>query len=152
MLARRLALLAVALAALAPAGARLLLSRPSAQRPCRPEGRGLPPRHWIGCAADRGPPRDLDGRERLALGLPLDPNRALAEELALVPGLSGRLAAAVVADRAARGPFLSVEDLLRVKGIGPGRLARARPWLAIDEERPVPDVPRRAVAGAARSP
>ncbi len=65
------------------------------------------------------------------MGLPLDPNRAAAAELALVPGLSERLAAALVADRAARGPFASVDDVARVKGIGPIRLARARPWLEI---------------------
>lgn len=152
MLARRLAALIVALLALVPAGARLLLSRPSAERPCQAEGRGVPPRHWIGCAADGRPPRDLDGLERLVLGLPLDPNRAKAEELALVPGLSGRLAAAVVADRAARGPFASVEDLERVKGIGPARLARARPWLAVGRERREPAAPPRAVAGAPPPP
>jgi competence protein ComEA len=131
VLARRLAALLLCLAALLPAGARLLGSRPWPRAPCPPEGRGARPRHWIGCAADGGTPRDLDGRERLAMGLPLDPNRAAAAELALVPGLSERLAAALVADRAARGPFASVDDVARVKGIGPIRLARARPWLEI---------------------
>jgi len=150
--ARRLAALLVALAALAPAGARLLLSRPQARRPCEPEGRGAPPRHWIGCAADAGPQRGLDGRERLALGLPLDPNRAAADELALVPGLSERLAAAVVADREERGPFASVDDLERVKGIGPARLARARAWLAVGPGRREPAAPPPALAGGRPAP
>jgi len=91
----------------------------------------MPPRHWIGCAADPGPRRELDGRERLVLGLPLDLNRASAAELALVPGLSPRLGEAVVADRERRGPFASVHDLERVKGIGPARLGRARPHLEV---------------------
>jgi competence protein ComEA len=133
--ARRLAPLILALAALLPAAARVAgLGAPEA-RGCQPEGRGTAPRHWVGCAADPGPRRDLDGKERLVLGLPLDLNRADAGELALVPGLSPRLAAALVADRAARGPFESVEEMERVKGIGPGRLGKARPYLEAPRAR-----------------
>lgn len=91
----------------------------------------MPPRHWLGCAADEGPSRGLDGAERLLLGLPLDPNTAAARDLAFVPGLSRRLGEAVVADREERGPFPSVEDLVRVRGIGPKRLARARASLVV---------------------
>jgi len=109
--ARRLALLALALSSLAPAGVRLLLSRPSAPRECAPEGRGAPPRHWLGCAGDPGPRRELLGGERLLLGLPLDPNAASAAELGQLPGLSARLGAAIVADREERGPFASVEGV-----------------------------------------
>lgn len=131
---RRLALPLVLLAALLPAAARLLLARPAPARQCRPEGRGDPPRHWVGCAADPGAPRALDGRERLALGLPLDLNRATADELALVPGLSRRLAEAIVADRTGRGPYADVEELTRARGIGPARLARARAHLEVERE------------------
>jgi len=35
----------------------------------------------------------------------------------------------IVADRETSGPFLSVEDLLRVHGIGPATLNEIRPWL-----------------------
>jgi len=115
-----------------PPALRVLASRPAAPAPCRPEGRGLPPRHHLGCAADPGPPRDLSGEERLLLGLPLDPNDASARALAFVPGLSRRLGAAVVEEREARGAYLSVDDLLRVDGIGPKRLAQARSALRVD--------------------
>jgi competence protein ComEA len=125
----RAALLALALAALLPSGWRAWAGRGAPPRACVPEGRGAPPRHWIGCAGDPGPPRPLDGLERLALGLPLDVNRAGPRELAAVPGLSPALAAALVADRERRGPFGSVEAVLRVRGIGPARLARAAPHL-----------------------
>jgi competence protein ComEA len=128
---RRLALAtALALVLLAPAlrrGAEV----PRPPRACAEEGRGAPPLHWLGCAADAGPARALQGDERLLLGLPLDPNVAAARELAFVPGLSRSLAAALVADREARGPFRRVEDVLRVRGIGPKRLSRARPHLAV---------------------
>jgi competence protein ComEA len=99
--------------------------------PCLREGRGLPPRHWLGCAADPGPPRDLTAAERLALGLPVDPNTAGERELAFVPGLTPLLARELVAWRRAHGPFRAVDDLRSVKGIGPARLARARPHLAV---------------------
>ncbi len=127
MAPRRLALLLLCLASLAPGAARRLLVRPAPERPCRPEGRGVPPRGWVGCAADGGAPRDLTQRERLLLGLPVDLNRAGAEDLEWVPGLSRKLAAAVVADRAARGRFARPEELERVRGIGPVRMRRALP-------------------------
>jgi len=133
-LARRLAP-ALLLAALAlPPLARAWLARPEAPAPCAPEGRGRPPRHWLGCAADPGAPRGLADEERLLLGHPLDLNAAGPRALAFVPGLSARLAEAVVADRAARGPFETVEELERVDGIGPVRLARARGALAVDAD------------------
>jgi competence protein ComEA len=85
----------------------------------------------VGCATDEGPRRDLSGRERQLLGLTIDVNSATPEDLACVPGLSGRLAVAVVRERERTGPFERLDDLIRVPGIGPARLARARPFLAI---------------------
>jgi len=129
---RRLALATVLLAVLAAPHVRLRLEVPPPPRPCRAGGRGEPPRHWLGCAADPGTARALAGDERLLLGLPLDPNRAPARDLSFVPGLSARLAAEIVADREAHGPFERVEDLVRVRGVGPKRLAQAAPHLALD--------------------
>jgi competence protein ComEA len=129
--ATRIALALVLVAALGAPGVRLRLERPHAPRACAPEGRGEPPRHWLGCAADPGAPRALADDERLVLGLPLDPNRAGARALAFVPGLSRRLAEEIVADREANGPYADVADLVRVRGIGPKRLAKAAPNLAV---------------------
>jgi competence protein ComEA len=131
-MADRIALALVLVAALAAPGVRLALERPPSPRTCVPEGRGIPPRHWLGCAADPGPARALADDERLVLGLPLDPNRAGARALAFVPGLSSRLAEEIVADREANGPYADLADLERVKGIGPKRLAKAAPHLALD--------------------
>jgi competence protein ComEA len=64
------------------------------------------------------------------MGLRVDVNTASPEDLASIPGLSAKLAAAIVDDRARHGPFQSLDTLLRVPGIGPARLARARPFLA----------------------
>ena len=128
---------------LVPSLWRALRPFPFRERACQPEGRGVPPRHWVGCRGDPGPPRDLDGRERVLLGLTLDPNLASADDLAAVPGLSPGLAAAIVAEREARGPFDRVEALERVRGIGPARLGRARAYLAVTSaEAPGPPAPR----------
>jgi competence protein ComEA len=127
---RRLAFLILLAALAVPSAARRAAGRPRSA-PCAPEGRGIPPRHWLGCATDPGPPRALADEERLLLGLPLDPNLAGARALAFVPGLTPRLARALVEDRLARGPFAAMDDLSRVDGIGAQRLARARSSLAI---------------------
>jgi competence protein ComEA len=131
LVARRLALLVLLAALAVPPWLRARAARPAAPAPCATEGRGEPPRHWLGCATDPGPPRDLADEERLLLGLPLDPNLAGARALAFVPGLTPRLARAVVLEREARGPFDSLEALRRVEGIGAQRLARARAALAV---------------------
>lgn len=129
MLARSAALAVVLALSLAPV---LLRSAGSGRtRPCVPEGRGVVPRHWLGCAADSGPPRVLEAEERFVLGLPIDPNTAGERALAHVPGLSRRLARAVVEHREVHGPFETVDGLLDVKGIGPRRLERARARLAV---------------------
>jgi competence protein ComEA len=130
---RRLALTILLAACLLPTGARRVLSRPRPAPDCEPEGRGTPPGHWIGCRGDEGPSRLLTGAELVLLGRPVDLNRASAEDLAAVPGLTPALAGAVVADRAERGRFETVDGLERVRGIGPVRLSRARPWLMVRE-------------------
>ena len=56
----------------------------------------------------------------------LDVNAATAEELAGLERIGPALAARIVADRKERGPFAAVDDLDRVKGIGPGILAAIR--------------------------
>lgn len=125
--ARRLAVVALLLAALAPSALRRI---PRARTPpCEPEGHGVPPRHWIGCRGDPGTSRPLSGLELVLLGRPVDLERATAEDLAAVPGIGPGLAAEVVRDREERGPFLTPEALRRVRGIGPVRMERARPWV-----------------------
>ncbi len=130
-MAPRLALAALLAAVIAAAPVRVFLERPGRRPACAPEGRGDLPRHWLGCATDPGPRRALAADERLVLGLPIDPNTAGTRELAFVPGLSRRLAEAIVEERVLHGPYVRVADLLRVRGIGPKRLAEASPHLEI---------------------
>lgn len=128
-MASRSALAVLAAASMLPTAWRVWASRPAPARSCVPEGRGSGDRSWVGCAADPGAPRALSARERIAFGLPLPLNAASAEELAVVPGLSPRLARAVVTERERGGRFEEVDSLLRVQGVGPRRLARARAHL-----------------------
>src|SRR5690606_24251525 len=59
-----------------------------------------------------------------ALAQAVNINTADVAELDSLPGIGEKLAQAIVADREANGPFLSVEDLARVPGISPGLIAR----------------------------
>lgn len=57
----------------------------------------------------------------------VDVDRASAQELARLPRIGPALAARIVADRDARGPFGSLEGLRRVPGIGPATAEGLRP-------------------------
>lgn len=58
--------------------------------------------------------------------VPININTAPAAELELLPGIGPALAARIVEDREKKGPFKSVDDLDRVKGIGPETLRKLR--------------------------
>src|SRR5690606_9762334 len=53
-------------------------------------------------------------------------NTAGEAELQLLPGIGPALAARIIEDREANGPYESVDDLMRIKGIGPRTVARLR--------------------------
>jgi len=127
--AHRLAVAAVVFACLAPSAWRRVPA--AASQECEPEGRGVPPSHWIGCRGDPGSPRPLTGLELVLLGRPVDLNRASAEDLAAVPGIGPGLAADVVREREEGGPFRSPDALHRVRGIGKVRIERARPFIRV---------------------
>lgn len=60
-------------------------------------------------------------------GQSVDINRATAEQLDGLPGISPAVAQRIVEYRSANGPFLSLEQLDSVKGIGPALLAKLKP-------------------------
>jgi competence protein ComEA len=59
----------------------------------------------------------------------IDINRATWVEWAQLDGIGETLARRIVADREQRGPFSSVNDLIRVRGIGRVKLEAMRPHL-----------------------
>lgn len=64
----------------------------------------------------------------------LNVNQATWVEWALLDGIGEILGKRIVADREKNGPFRSVEDVTRVRGIGPKTMAKMRPWLEVRDE------------------
>ncbi len=58
-------------------------------------------------------------------------NHASAKTLSQIPKLSVKTAAAIVAFREKNGPFLYLDDLTKIKGIGPKTLEKWRPYLSL---------------------
>lgn len=65
----------------------------------------------------------------LLLSGKIDLNGADQAALMALPGIGPSLAARIIDDREARGPFRSPEELLRVKGIGQKTFERLMPYL-----------------------
>lgn len=128
----------------------LQVGGPEAPLVCAPRGRlgrllwaGLPQRCWSRLTREPPAPGDRlvpDARlpetcQRLrmrpgivrTLDLAVAVNRADEGELALLPGVGPALARRIVEDRVRAGPYGRVEDLQRVRGIGPRLVARLRP-------------------------
>lgn len=61
----------------------------------------------------------------------IDLNRASVDELAQLPGIGLITARRIVEDRTRHGPFRSVADLDRVRGIGTRTLERLRRWVFV---------------------
>ena len=56
-------------------------------------------------------------------------NVASASDLELLPGIGPAMARRLIEERDRAGPFRRLEDLRRVKGIGPKSLERLRDWV-----------------------
>lgn len=76
----------------------------------------------------RGGPPTI--RQKYLLGKRVDINRASLAEIAELPGITDKIAAAVVEERERIGRFRSPDDLLGVKGIKGKRLQKILPFLA----------------------
>jgi len=117
-----------------PLGAFLARALPPGQAPAHLEGARRPIRSGLEIRMEPvGPVRGSGWGCRLAplpegvrylLGLPMDLNRAGAEELALLPGIGEALAARIVEarERAGRQRFSRWEELEGVPGLGRKRL------------------------------
>lgn len=58
-------------------------------------------------------------------------NMATEAELVALPGVGEATAAAIVRDREANGPFASIEDIMRVSGIGEKKFERMRDMICV---------------------
>ncbi|MDA3934898.1 MAG: helix-hairpin-helix domain-containing protein [Gammaproteobacteria bacterium] len=69
-------------------------------------------------------------------GEPVDINTATAEEIALnVSGIGSSKAAAIVAYREQNGPFMHIDELINVKGIGLATVDKNRDLLKVADSR-----------------
>jgi competence protein ComEA len=58
-------------------------------------------------------------------------NMATNEQLATVKGIGVKKAQAIIDYRQEHGEFVSLNDLMKVKGIGPGTLKKIEPFLTL---------------------
>jgi competence protein ComEA len=78
---------------------------------------------------ERPPEAVVEGGDRAGAGVDL--NSAGSAELIGVPGIGPVMAGRILAYRRESGPFRSVDDLIRVRGVGPRTLEKIRPYLRI---------------------
>jgi competence protein ComEA len=62
---------------------------------------------------------------------PISLNSASSDQLQLLPGVGPSTAEKILEYRQSHGGFTSVDELLDVKGIGPKKLEKMRPWLRL---------------------
>ena len=98
--------------------------------------------YWFVQGGPRGALIEIDRATPLAARFQVDINQADWPELAEVPELGETLARRIVESRSAKGPYADLDELLRVRGIGPRTLEKMKPYLL-----PMPG--RHEVAGAA---
>lgn len=80
-------------------------------------------------------PGAADGAPRVIATHTIDINSAGADELAALPEVGPAMARAIVEDRERRGPFGSVGELERVRGIGPATVRALAPFARAPERR-----------------
>jgi len=87
--------------------------------------------HWIQLSGWGLQPVEISRLPESRYAYRLDMNQATWVEWAQLDGIGETLAQRIVDDRIQRGPFRTIDDLLRVKGIGPKKLEQIRSWLEV---------------------
>jgi competence ComEA-like helix-hairpin-helix protein len=95
---------------------------------------------WVPWDERGGEPTSQPRRPADGLQYQVDVNAAAWQEWALLPGIGETTAKRIVEYRERTGRFARLDDLRRVRGIGPKTLERLRPYLLLEP-------PSRATAG-----
>ncbi len=88
--------------------------------------------HWVRLSGWGLLPIEIDRLPERQLDFQLEINRATWVEWMQLEGVGDTLARRIVEDRETNGPFSSIEDVERVKGIGPKTIEKLRPWLRVE--------------------
>ncbi len=89
--------------------------------------------YWLVQGGASGRLIEIERAPRQTASFQLDINEADWPEFSQLPGIGETLARRIVESRAADGAFADLDELQRVRGIGPKTLERIKPYL-----RPVP--------------
>ena len=93
--------------------------------------------HWAYLSGWGLQPVEIERLPRHRFDYQLEINSATWVEWLQLEGIGDTLSHRIVEDREQNGPFESIDDLQRVKGIGPKTIERIRPWLR--RQTPVED-------------
>lgn len=74
---------------------------------------------------------EMDPFYKVSLGIPISLNRATELDLIAIPGIGPRLADAIVRERASRGQFVSLQEILEIRGINQRMYRKVRPYLTL---------------------
>jgi competence protein ComEA len=84
---------------------------------------------WWRHGGSRGGVVDIDRAEPLVAKFQVDVNKANWPELIQLPGVGQTLAQRMITEREEHGAFRDMDDLRRVRGVGPRTLERIKPYL-----------------------
>ncbi len=90
---------------------------------------------WCWVVTRRPEPFRIERGSEFQNSFRLEVNSATWVEWMQLDGIGPAMANRIVADREVNGPFVSIDDLERVPGIGSGTLDRIRPALTIRHEQ-----------------
>lgn len=94
---------------------------------------GETPGPELSAISDNAASQDPAGGDTQSPTGPIDLNTASAEMLESLPGIGPVRAGAIVADRGVNGPFLTVEQVMMVQGIGAITYTNIRDLVTVDE-------------------
>lgn len=87
--------------------------------------------HWARMSGWGVKPIEVRRMQPRELGYKIDVNSATWVELIQLDGIGEKLAERIIEDRKANGPYESVDDLQRVRGIGPKTVAKLKKHLTV---------------------